>query len=276
VAKSFAWLTGPGIYHGSLVFGSQNPGDSVMADTQLLPYPYDESRQRRLASPLSLVLSEFHFLLLYEDRFIAVSQLDNTIAHEESLGRGSRGSRMRGLVFDPTKSALWAYAEDAIYQVFVMDEDRHVWRKYLEKGLFEEALRYCKLPHHRDQVLLGQAEYYLQSKRFESAARAFAKTTAPFEEIALRFIALGEKDALKAFLTTKLSYMPPPPGIHVLCLRSRTSTHAYTHTRARKVPATIRVDAAYSSWSLDRRAIPRPPQPAARGAPAGSADHAPR
>lgn len=210
VAKSFAWLTGPGIYHGSLVFGSQNPGDSVMADTQLLPYPWcDEARQRRLGSPLSLVLSEFHFLLLYEDRFVAVSQLDNTVAHEESLGRGSRGSRMRGLVLDPTKAALWAYAEDAIYQLFAVDEDRHVWRKYLEKGLFEEALRYCKLPGQRDQVLLGQAEYYLQAKRYESAARAFAKTTAPFEEVALRFIALGEKDALKAFLTTRLALLPP-------------------------------------------------------------------
>ena len=37
--KSFAWLTGPGIYHGDLIFGSQNPGDSVMTDTTLLPYP---------------------------------------------------------------------------------------------------------------------------------------------------------------------------------------------------------------------------------------------
>lgn len=36
IAEAFAWLTGPGIYHGSLVFGSQNKGDSVIDDVQLL------------------------------------------------------------------------------------------------------------------------------------------------------------------------------------------------------------------------------------------------
>jgi hypothetical protein len=30
-------LLGPGIYHGQLVFGSQNPGDSVIDQAQLLP-----------------------------------------------------------------------------------------------------------------------------------------------------------------------------------------------------------------------------------------------
>jgi hypothetical protein len=36
IAESFAWLTGPGIYHGALVYGSQNVGDSVVDDVQLL------------------------------------------------------------------------------------------------------------------------------------------------------------------------------------------------------------------------------------------------
>lgn len=123
-----------------------------MTDTQLLPYPYDDAHQRRLAAPLSLMLTEFHFLLLYNDRLIAVSQLDNVIAHLDNLGNAARGSQMKGLVFDPTKSTRWAYAEDAIYQVDMIDEDRHMWLKYKEKGLFEEALRYCKNPAQRDIV----------------------------------------------------------------------------------------------------------------------------
>lgn len=36
VAQTFAWLSGPGIYHGDLVFGSQNVGDSVIDNVQLL------------------------------------------------------------------------------------------------------------------------------------------------------------------------------------------------------------------------------------------------
>ena len=38
--KAFAWLIGPGVYHGNLVFGSQNAGENVMTDMSLLPYPH--------------------------------------------------------------------------------------------------------------------------------------------------------------------------------------------------------------------------------------------
>ena len=29
LSQSFGWLTGPGVYYGDLIFGGQNPGDSL-------------------------------------------------------------------------------------------------------------------------------------------------------------------------------------------------------------------------------------------------------
>jgi hypothetical protein len=66
-------MTGPGVFHGGLVFGSQNPGDNVMTDTNLLPYPRPPPGCSRY--PVSLHISDFHFLLCYEDRLVAVSLL---------------------------------------------------------------------------------------------------------------------------------------------------------------------------------------------------------
>jgi hypothetical protein len=54
VANAFAWLSGAGVFHGDLVFGSQNPGDT-MADKQdegLYAYPNKDPAK-------SLVLRNF-------------------------------------------------------------------------------------------------------------------------------------------------------------------------------------------------------------------------
>jgi hypothetical protein len=210
VAKSFAWLTGPGIFHGNLVFGSQNPHDSVMTDTQLLPYPDAPVRAGSPPKvPVSITMTEFHFLLLYEDRFVAISKLNNANVYEESLGRAQPGSRMRGLVSDPTLGTIWAYAENGVYKLFINDEDRYVWRLYLEKGQYEEALSYCKDDWtKKDKVWCAQADHYFSQRGFELAAKYYGKTRKSFEEIALKFININERDALKAYLLAKLASLP--------------------------------------------------------------------
>lgn len=89
VAESFTWLTGPGIYHGALVYGSQNAGDSVVDDVQLLQYPAtpsdDNSGKLITQIPISVALTEFHFILLYEDRVRAICQLNDQIVYEEMI-----------------------------------------------------------------------------------------------------------------------------------------------------------------------------------------------
>ena len=75
------------------LFFEQATPDNVIADAQLLPYPYPERRDAPLTSkslsgggggflggptPLSMAMTEFHFLLLYPDRLEVVSRLNGT------------------------------------------------------------------------------------------------------------------------------------------------------------------------------------------------------
>jgi hypothetical protein len=82
-------LSGAGIYYGNLVFGSQDSvADKVVDDGKLLAYPNyptSESKASESLPPLSLVLTEFHFLLLNKKRLFAINQLSEEIVYEENF-----------------------------------------------------------------------------------------------------------------------------------------------------------------------------------------------
>lgn len=88
--------SGPGVYHGLLAFSNQTVGDSVIDSANLLPYPAvaldaeianrGNGDQHTVAEiPLSIGLTEFHFLLLYRDRVMGISSLDDRVVFEEVL-----------------------------------------------------------------------------------------------------------------------------------------------------------------------------------------------
>ncbi len=84
-------IVAAGIYHGNLDFDSNS--DDLIDGAQLLPYPtqvaspsLSPTRQNALnSSPISMSLTEFHFLLLYRDRVLGISNLNEQLAYEELL-----------------------------------------------------------------------------------------------------------------------------------------------------------------------------------------------
>ena len=57
------------------------PGESVMTDAALLPYPNPDDY------PISMVLTEFHYILLYLDKIQAISILSNEVVWEEVFSK---------------------------------------------------------------------------------------------------------------------------------------------------------------------------------------------
>ena len=66
-----------GIYHGGL--NLKENSDDFIDSAQLLPYPSPE------AFPLSMSLTEFHFVLLYKDRVTGICNLNDSLVYEEVL-----------------------------------------------------------------------------------------------------------------------------------------------------------------------------------------------
>ncbi|KAF0458989.1 vacuolar protein sorting protein 18 [Gigaspora margarita] len=203
-AKNFAWLTGPGIYHGSLVFGSQ---DHVIDSAKLLPYPSGPSENDPSTliteCPLSIALTEFHFILLYKERIRAICLLNDQIVYEEII-QLKAGEVVKSMAVDSVKNTFWIYTDGSIFELIVAKEDRDVWKLYLEKQQFDTALQYCKNPVQRDEVLTTQADHYFSQGRFVLSAAYYAQSTVPFEEVALKFVERDERDALRNYLLNKL------------------------------------------------------------------------
>ncbi|KAI0257614.1 Pep3/Vps18/deep orange family-domain-containing protein [Lactifluus subvellereus] len=198
--KEIAWMTSPGIYHGTLNF--QSTTDDFIDGAQLFPYPTN-SMSPSLDFPISMVLTEFHLVLLYSDRIAAISILNESLAHEEFLPL-KHGEMVRALTADPVRKTYWIYTDQSLFELIVGNEDRDVWKINLQKENFDVALRYAKTAGQRDLIFSSHAHALFKAKRYFPAAQAFAQCTVPFEDVALKFLDVNERDALRSYLMLRL------------------------------------------------------------------------
>lgn len=80
--KRLAWLTGQGIYHGTINYEAAT--EDHIDSAQLLqypPFPLEDTAD----VPLSMAVTEFHFVLLYKDRVVGICNLDDKKTYEEVL-----------------------------------------------------------------------------------------------------------------------------------------------------------------------------------------------
>ena len=64
--RSLTWLTANGVYHSTLKFSDNQPGDSLLGGSVLIPYTVEAYADT--APVVGVSLSEFHCLLLYRDK----------------------------------------------------------------------------------------------------------------------------------------------------------------------------------------------------------------
>jgi hypothetical protein len=168
-ATSFVWLTGPGIYSGSLSFGSQNAGDSIIYDYKLIPYSCPRPTQAGskeapaahapMAAPgdpcaVGVLSTEFHWLVLFPDRLQAIEHLSEEVVWEKVFGSRHMYGDMRGMILDAATNRIWVYADYMVNELLITNEDHSVWRSYLSKGKYDTALQYCRDLSQREQVCL--------------------------------------------------------------------------------------------------------------------------
>ncbi|KAG2496729.1 hypothetical protein HYH03_005142 [Edaphochlamys debaryana] len=170
----------------------------------------------------SLVLTEFHLLLLAGDRLRLVNRVSGRTVAERAfrspLTRSLTGEQSReidGLVRDPVSGTTYMAVDEALYDVALQGESRGMWRVYLELQNWDAALRACSGPAQRDEVHRARAEAAAAAGDFRTAAVHFAKITdgrPPFEDVALRLSDCGDPAALQTFLATRLSTLAAAAG----------------------------------------------------------------
>ncbi|KAF1491733.1 hypothetical protein FQV17_0014445, partial [Megadyptes antipodes antipodes] len=201
--RSFAWMMGNGVLYGTLDYSRP---DSILSDERVWVYPSDIDIT--VNKPISIVLTQFHFLLLLPDRVKAVCTLNGQVVFQdlflEKFGLLTR------MIKDPTVQQIWIHTEKVVFRYHVQRESRDVWKMYMNMNKFDLAKEYCKdRPECLDIVLAKEAEHCFQNKRYLDSAKCYALTQNYFEEIALKFIEAKQEEALMEFLIKKLSNLKP-------------------------------------------------------------------
>ncbi|OAX44376.1 hypothetical protein K503DRAFT_861432 [Rhizopogon vinicolor AM-OR11-026] len=207
LSKNLAWMTAPGIYHGTLNFDPNS--DDHIDSTQLHPYPAISpgappgTSPSTAEVPVSISLTEFHFILLYRDRLVGISTLNGKQTYEDVIPL-RQNEVVRGLAADPVRKTYWAYTDQSIFELGVSNEGRDVWQIYLAQQKFDIALRYATTARQRDSILSAQARAFFDEGRYFQAAQCYSQCSASFEEVALKFLDAGERDALRSYLISRL------------------------------------------------------------------------
>ncbi|XP_061609636.1 vacuolar protein sorting-associated protein 18 homolog isoform X1 [Phyllopteryx taeniolatus] len=197
--KAFAWMMGNGVLYGQLDYVRP---DSLLSDVQVWEYTADIDLS--FNKPISIVLTQFHFLLLLHDRVKTICTLNGQVVYEDVFP--DKFGPLKRMIKDPSGGLVWIYTERAVFRYHIQRESRDVWQMYMSMNKFDLAKEYCReRPECMDMVLAKEAEHCFQNKRYLESAKCYALTQNYFEEIALKFIEAKQEEALKEFLLKKLS-----------------------------------------------------------------------
>lgn len=163
----FAVLSPSGIYYGRMDLDPSitDPADHLVRH-QLLPaavlHLQQTAQQQGTAAvvleaasaasgerPLSLAMTQHHLVLLYPSKLQYVNRTSKAVVQEVPLQRFAvpvRGAATMplGLCRDQLAGHIYVLAGDDALEVDMSDEDRDMWRVYLDKGDYRAALVQCR------------------------------------------------------------------------------------------------------------------------------------
>jgi hypothetical protein len=138
---------------------------SVISDTNLLTYRKENENNYSVnENPISLILTQFHVLILFKNRLKVICVLNEEVVFEDFFTETY--GRLVGIAKDSVKGTVWVFAELAVYRYKILNEDRNIWQIYLMKQDFELAKKFAKNdPIKVDKVICEEAQYYFSHKK---------------------------------------------------------------------------------------------------------------
>lgn len=216
-SKVLFWMTGVGVLAASIQYPIRDDQSVLESPPGLIPFPpprkpsiFPGSLLETLLPPpppvpLSMAVTRYHIIFVYEDRWVAVSRVTHEVVQQEEWLTKQHGS-LRFVAADPHGEQLWMCSERSLFELVPEREDRDVWSLLLKLERFDDAFFACKTPSQRGRALAAHANWLFQKGRMVESARKFAEVDdMPFEHAALRFSGPERKAALLEYLHCRLA-----------------------------------------------------------------------
>lgn len=192
----FAWLNGSGVLHGPAPAGAAST--SSFEETSLI----DTKRFHvDTVDNAFLELSAFHILLLKGSAVFAFNRVDGSKVFQEQI---STLDHFKGMMCDPVQQTFWLYSRTELFEIVITEEAQHMWAIFLKRKDYAAALRYAKNPLQVNTINSARAQALMALHKYQEAAEIYAQTSTPVEQVALQFLDLGERNALRVYLSKKL------------------------------------------------------------------------
>ncbi|KAJ5074432.1 vacuolar protein sorting-associated protein [Anaeramoeba ignava] len=202
IAKSFSWLTEPGVYLAELEPSKENFSENKVVKKAILAHYPKLDSDLSSETPISILQTQFHFFLAYPDKIIAMSSITQKIIQDDQNYFSNPNQKFIGFLED--EKMKWIYSGESLSVIYINKEEQNLWRIYLEKKEFDNALCYATEKYQRQIILKEQADSFYEQKQYQKAALTYAKTYYPFEDVALRFLSINDIEALKIYLLQKI------------------------------------------------------------------------
>ncbi|KAH6568440.1 hypothetical protein BASA60_008625 [Batrachochytrium salamandrivorans] len=167
VFTNLGWLTGAGLYLGKILIKGQASGDTFIDKPQILPYMVSDSKQQTsiITTLISFILTDYHYVLLYPNEIVVVSQLNNQIISHELISLAHQ-EVVLGMASDLNRKTHWLHTNLSLYEIIVVDEDRDVWKIFLEKKQFQQASIFATTPEQRNIIKESQADSCFSQEQY--------------------------------------------------------------------------------------------------------------
>ena len=227
---NFSWLTSSGIYVAQFNFATTNIDTRIVLSKQKLIYfpkfirgPSAGSRVTfGNAGPIiGMGLGQFHVLVVFEKSALMYNILSEQLVEDDKME--DMYEPVLGTAQDPITHVTWIWTKNYIYYYRFENEDRDIWRYFLQIGDFEKARKLCgndktKLNH----VLMETAKTLYDSKEYAKSAQYFAESLAPIEGVVPDLMALSDREPLRIYLLRRLEILiqkgEQPSSISVVTL----------------------------------------------------------
>lgn len=196
--SQFAWLTTAGTVFGAISRDKIKTKNNITGLKILLNMELPVSSHKFK----SVLLTKYHLMLLRDSELFVVNKISDELVYHETLPL-SEGERLIGMSADYKSSTYWLYSNANIYEITVDDEEREIWRSFVENHSYDEALAVARDTGTRDIIYAQKGEYLFGHKLYKESARAFALSSKWFESTALRFMDLGDEEPLLEYFLQK-------------------------------------------------------------------------
>ena len=201
--EQFGWKTESGYCFGT--FNFEYLPNEVKSFT-VIPFEKINSQAKKESKlePLSVAQTINHIFVLYNDCLTVISKLTSNIIHTEYLE-----NEFTGVIFNEfaeENGLILLYSKNGLYKISLTDENKDIWKDYLNTGDYSSALSCVKdnaKLSRRINRISADEDFY--SKDYLNSVMKYNFSDEKFEIVCLRYLMKNQIDSLKLYFELYLS-----------------------------------------------------------------------